>query len=58
MKTLFSRTLFTGIERYTYVDPDYAFTEEEEQLRLQHKQQYLDYIKSLRKSRLADSNRR
>lgn len=51
------KTLFTGIERYTYVDPDYAFTEEEEQLRLQHKQQYLDYIKSLRKSRQADSKR-
>ncbi|PFX34680.1 Calponin-likey domain-containing protein 2 [Stylophora pistillata] len=51
------KTLFTGIERYTYIDPDYAFTEEEQQLRLEHKQQYLDYIKSLRQKRQADSKR-
>lgn len=60
IKTLFFffRTLFTGIERYTFVDPDYAFTDEEEQLRLEHKQQYLDYIKTLRQNRLADKKTR
>lgn len=46
------KTLFTGIERYTFVDPDYAYTDKEEQQRFQHKQQYLDYIKRLGEKRL------
>lgn len=52
------RTLFTGIERYTFVDPDYAFTDEEHRLRMEHEQQYLDYIKTLRGNRLADEKTR
>lgn len=40
------------------MDPDYAFTDKEEQLRLEHKQQYLDYIKTLRQNRLADKKTR
>ena len=54
----FSRTLFTGIERYTFVDPDYAFTDQEEKQRVEHKQKYLDYIATLRQKRQADKKRR
>ena len=54
----FFRTLFTGIERYTFVDPDYAFTDQEEQQRVEHKQKYLDYIATLRQNRQADKKRR
>ena len=54
----FFRTLFTGIERYTFVDPDYAFTDQEEQQKVEHKQKYLDYIATLRQNRQADKKRR
>ncbi|KAM3857125.1 cilia and flagella-associated protein 47-like [Diretmus argenteus] len=46
------RTIFTGVERYHYVDPDYAFTEDEEQQRQGHRQTYIDFIKQLRQARL------
>lgn len=51
------KTLFTGIERYTFVDPDYAFTDQEEQQRVEHEQKYLDYIATLRQNRQADKKR-
>jgi hypothetical protein len=50
--------LFTGTERYTYVDPDYAYTDEEEKQREQHKQQYLDYIDGLRSKRKFEQKKR
>ncbi|XP_078147098.1 cilia and flagella-associated protein 47-like [Centroberyx gerrardi] len=46
------RTIFTGVRRYRYVDPDYAFTEEEEQQRQRHEQIYMDFIKQLRQTHL------
>eukprot|EP00079_Xenopus_tropicalis_P021661 XP_012813080.1 PREDICTED: cilia- and flagella-associated protein 47 isoform X1 [Xenopus tropicalis] len=46
------RTLFTKVERYNYVDPDYAYTEEEEKLRKSHKDYYINYIQSIREERL------
>ena len=46
------RTIFTGVRRYRYVDPDYAFTEDEEEDRKRHQQAYLDFIGQLRKNRL------
>ena len=52
------RTLFTGTERYTYVDPDYALTDEEEKLKQKHKQKYLDYIEDLRQCRIAEDKSR
>lgn len=58
IQSCFFRTLFTGIERYTFVDPDYAFTDEEELHRVEHKQKYLDYIATLRQKRQADKKRR
>ncbi|KAM3585737.1 uncharacterized protein V6R79_025810 [Siganus canaliculatus] len=46
------RTIFTGVRRYNYVDPSYAYTDEEEMQRQQHQQFYADFIKQLRKKRL------
>ncbi|KAK0148390.1 Cilia- and flagella-associated protein 47 [Merluccius polli] len=46
------RTIFTGIRRYRYVDPDYAFTEEEEEDRKRRQQAYLDFTGQLRQDRL------
>ncbi|XP_048577373.1 cilia- and flagella-associated protein 47-like isoform X2 [Nematostella vectensis] len=52
------RTLFTKTARYTYVDPDYAYTESEEREKEQHKQFYLDYIDDMRKMRIAYEKKR
>lgn len=46
------RTIFTGTRRYRYVDPDYAFTEEEEAVRKRHQETYRDFIGQLRQNRL------
>lgn len=40
------------------MDPDYAFTDQEEQQRVEHEQKYLDYIATLRQNRQADKKRR
>ncbi|KAJ1117902.1 hypothetical protein NDU88_006098 [Pleurodeles waltl] len=48
------RTIFTKAERYTYVDPDYAYTEEEEAQRQAHKEKYAEYLRSLREERLQE----
>ncbi|XP_068124444.1 cilia- and flagella-associated protein 47 [Hyperolius riggenbachi] len=48
------RTIFTKTDRYTYVDPDYAYTEEEEEKKQSHKDYYTDYIKNRREKRLKD----
>ncbi|XP_071186802.1 cilia- and flagella-associated protein 47-like [Salvelinus alpinus] len=52
------RTIFTGVERYRYVDPDFSFTEEEEQQRQRHRDHYLAFIRSLRKTRLQKTTAR
>uniref|UniRef100_UPI0037E78C74 cilia and flagella-associated protein 47-like n=1 Tax=Semicossyphus pulcher TaxID=241346 RepID=UPI0037E78C74 len=46
------RTIFTGVQRYRYVDTDYSFTEEEEEQRQRHRQVYKDFIQELRETRL------
>ncbi|KAM4602134.1 cilia and flagella-associated protein 47-like [Polymixia lowei] len=46
------RTIFTGVRRYRYVDPDYAFTKKEDEQRQRHRHIYLDFIKQLRQARL------
>ncbi|CAH2223146.1 cilia- and flagella-associated 47 [Pelobates cultripes] len=46
------RTIFTKVERYNYVDPDYAYTEFEEIVKKAHKTYYDKYIKNRRKQRL------
>uniref|UniRef100_A0A8C5M3C4 Calponin-homology (CH) domain-containing protein n=1 Tax=Leptobrachium leishanense TaxID=445787 RepID=A0A8C5M3C4_9ANUR len=46
------RTIFTKVERYNYVDPDYAYTEHEESLKMAHKAYYDNYIKDRREQRL------
>ncbi|XP_051915032.1 cilia- and flagella-associated protein 47-like isoform X1 [Hippocampus zosterae] len=46
------RTIFTGVQRYTYVDPDYGFTRKEAELRRLHRQSYTDFIRQLRETRL------
>ncbi|XP_075056414.1 cilia- and flagella-associated protein 47 [Mixophyes fleayi] len=52
------RTIFTKIERYNYVDPDYAHTEDEEKLKQAHKDYYTNYIKSRRQRRLKEEKDR
>ncbi|XP_069827114.1 cilia- and flagella-associated protein 47 [Dendropsophus ebraccatus] len=52
------RTIFTKIERYNYVDPDYAYTEDEEKSKQAHKDYYSNYIKSRRENRLKEENDR
>ncbi|XP_067349403.1 cilia and flagella-associated protein 47-like isoform X2 [Channa argus] len=47
------RTIFTGVSRYRYVDTNYAFTDEEMDRRLRHRQIYTDLIKQLRQTRLS-----
>lgn len=48
---MFVRTIFTHEERHTYVDPDYAYTDEEAEAIQAHKQYYKDYIDYLRDMR-------
>nr|XP_046174926.1 cilia- and flagella-associated protein 47-like [Oncorhynchus gorbuscha] len=52
------RTIFTRVERYRYEDPDFSFTEEEEQQRQRHRDHYLAFIRSLRKTRLQKTTAR
>ncbi|XP_040280927.1 cilia- and flagella-associated protein 47 [Bufo bufo] len=52
------RTIFTKVERYNYVDPDYAYTEDEEKLKEAHKDYYTNYIKNRRENRLQEENDR
>ena len=42
------RTIFTKTERHTYVDPDYAYDEEELADVMAHKNKYNDYLKDNR----------
>ncbi|KAM4795930.1 cilia- and flagella-associated protein 47 [Rhinophrynus dorsalis] len=52
------RTIFTKVERYNYIDPDYAYTEDEEKLKKAHKDFYADYIKGIREQRLQGEKER
>nr|XP_033803452.1 cilia- and flagella-associated protein 47 isoform X2 [Geotrypetes seraphini] len=52
------RTIFTKVERYTYVDPDFAFTDEEQAKREVHKELYAKYIVSLRERRIKEQEDR
>ncbi|XP_056412134.1 cilia- and flagella-associated protein 47 isoform X3 [Hyla sarda] len=52
------RTIFTKIERYNYVDPDYAYTEDEEKFKQAHKDYYTNYIKKRRENHLKEENDR
>ncbi|XP_075446373.1 cilia- and flagella-associated protein 47 isoform X3 [Ascaphus truei] len=52
------RTIFTKVERYNYVDPDYAYTEGEERQRKAHKAVYTDYIKGLGDRHVQEKNAR
>ncbi|XP_014674744.1 PREDICTED: cilia- and flagella-associated protein 47-like [Priapulus caudatus] len=46
------RTEHTGLWRYTYTDPDYAFNNEESKERRAHKDRYQNYIADVRCRRL------
>ncbi|XP_066563691.1 cilia- and flagella-associated protein 47-like [Amia ocellicauda] len=52
------RTIFTKAERYNYVDPEFAYTEEEEKQRKAHKEYYLQFIHNLRDVRLQKAKER
>jgi len=47
------RTIFTGVKRHTYIDPDYSYTDAEAKSIQQHKQTYIDFIETLRSKRLS-----
>ncbi|XP_046848828.1 cilia- and flagella-associated protein 47-like, partial [Xenia sp. Carnegie-2017] len=57
-KILKIRTQYTGIQRYTYIDPDFALTDEETRRKQQHRQLYLDYLRDLRTFREFKLNKR
>ena len=42
------RTIFTGADRYNYIDPDYAYTNQEMEAIENHKLVYKTYIDNLR----------
>ncbi|XP_061554921.1 cilia- and flagella-associated protein 47-like [Phycodurus eques] len=46
------RTIFTGVHRYSYVDPEYGLTWKEAEQRRLHRQSYTDFIRQLRQTRL------
>ncbi|XP_069034828.1 cilia- and flagella-associated protein 47-like isoform X2 [Lepisosteus oculatus] len=52
------RSIFTKVERYNYVDPDFAYTEEEERQRKAHKDYYIQFIQNLRETRLQKAKER
>ena len=52
------RTIFTGVHRYSYVDTNYAFTDEEEKQRQRQRQIYSDFIVQLRHTRLQKQKER
>ena len=47
----YNRNIFTRTIRHNYVDPDYAYTDEEAEAVRQHKQYYSDFIEDLRERR-------
>lgn len=47
-----SRTIFTHTDRYNFVDPDYAYTDEEMEAVKSHKKHYVEYIKTMRENRI------
>ena len=46
-----SRTLFTGLYRHTYIDPDYAHTDDQREVVQHNKDFYAAFINSLRNMR-------
>ncbi|KAM8903182.1 cilia- and flagella-associated protein 47-like [Spinachia spinachia] len=52
------RTLFTGVQRYRYVDTSYAFTEREEEQRRRHRKIYADFTQRLGRTRLQETDER
>lgn len=49
MYSLHYRTLFTGVERYNYIDPDYAFDDMEIEMKKKKELMYLKEINKLQK---------
>ena len=52
MTSSYSRTIFTKIPRYNYVDPDFEYTKFEKIVNKSHENYYVGYIKFLRNVRL------
>jgi len=48
LKLSLNRTVFTGIDRYNYIDPDYAYTDAENEKLEKHKDIYKKYLESLK----------
>ncbi|KFV99799.1 Uncharacterized protein CXorf22, partial [Eurypyga helias] len=46
------RTIFTKTERYSYIDPEFSYTDSERLSKEAHKEYYADFISSLRQHRL------
>ena len=50
------QTPFTRISRHTYVDPDYGYTQDEEEARRKHRNKYLNYLKEQAQNRKDKEN--
>ncbi len=46
------RTIFTSEDRHTYVDPDYAYTDEEAREIQKHKDMYKAFLDDLQEKRI------
>lgn len=46
------RTIFKGLPRHNYIDPDYAYTADQANVNQRHKQYYIDFIKELGQNRI------
>jgi len=46
------RTIFNGLVRHNYVDPDYAYTDDQADVVQRHRQYYTDFIDELRQNRI------
>ncbi|KAM4817939.1 cilia- and flagella-associated protein 47 [Thomomys bottae] len=46
------RTIFTKMPRHNYIDPDYEYTNLEQEQKKAHQEYYANYIRNLRSSRL------
>ena len=46
------RTIFTRANRHTYVDPDYAFVDDDDVKRFRHKDSYVQLLREMKENRL------
>ena len=48
----FFRTIFTRTNRHTYVDPDYAYVDDDDVNRFRHRDSYVQLLREMKENRL------